>query len=176
MKKIEAAIERITGVISLISYIGFFFIMVFTVLDVLLRHMLSSPILGSYEIVERSVFCAVFASFAYAQTQKAHINITMLVDFFPVKLKMLSIFVTELLSAITALLIAYAAVRQANTAFASNYTTAVLYIRLYPFYWIEFICMFVFAITLFYNSAKHLVAIFNKNIMQNIVEGYSSHE
>ena len=171
MKNIEAFIGRITGVISVISYIGFFFIMIFTVLDVLLRYALSSPILGSYEIVERSVFCAVFASFAYAQTQRAHINITMLVDFFPARLKMFSYFVTELMSAVTALLIAYAAMRQANTAFASDYTTAVLYIKLYPFYWIEFLCMLVFAATLLYSSLKSLVAIFNKNIMQEILEG-----
>jgi len=171
MKKIDAFIGRITGTISIISYVGFFFIMIFTVLDVFLRHVFSSPILGSYEIVERSVFCAVFASFAYAQTQKAHINITMLVDFFPVRLKMFTGFVTELLSAITALLIAYAAMRQANTAFASNYTTAVLYIKLYPFYWVEFLCMVVFAMTLLYSALKNLLAIFSKNIMKEVTEG-----
>lgn len=170
MKKIEQFIGKITGAVSVISYVGFFFIMVFTVLDVILRHALSSPILGSYEIVERAMFCAVFASFAYAQTQKAHINITMLIDLFPDKVTMFFRFVTELLAAVPAILIAYAATRQANTAFASNYTTAVLHIPLYPFYWVEFLCMSVFAVTLLFSAMKFLLAIFNEDILQEIKE------
>jgi TRAP-type C4-dicarboxylate transport system permease small subunit len=115
------------------------------------------------------VSCAVFASFAYAQTQKSHINISMLVDLFPIKAKMFCMFITGFLAACTAFFIAYAATRQARTALASNYTTAVLQISLYPFYWIEFLCMAVFGIVLLYDAIKCLLAIFNEDVLKRVV-------
>jgi len=169
MRKIEEVIGKLTGAISIISYIGFFFIMLFTVADVVLRFALSSPILGSYEIVERAMFCSVFASFAYAQSQKAHINITMLIDLFPVKLKLFCLSLTGMLSTCAAVFIAYAATKQANTAWAASYATSVLSIPLYPFYWTEFLCMLAFAATLLYDAIKYFFAIFNEDIARRVL-------
>jgi TRAP-type C4-dicarboxylate transport system permease small subunit len=169
MKKIKGLLRKLTAVLSLVSYVGFFGIMLLTVVDVFLRYVLSSPILGSYEIVERAVFCAVFASFAFAQTHKAHINITMLVDLFPVRLKMFCLFATGVMSSAAAFLIAYAATKLAARALASNYTTGVLAIPLYPFYWVEFLAMMVFGIVLLYDALKYLAAIFDEKILQSVL-------
>jgi TRAP-type C4-dicarboxylate transport system permease small subunit len=164
----EELLGKLTTALSLVSYVGFFGIMALIVVDVFLRYAFSRPILGSYEIVERAVFCAIFGSFAYAQTQKSHINISMLVDLFPVKLKMFCLFATGLLSFTAAMLIAYAATILAGRALASNYTTAVLKISLYPFYWIEFLCMAVFGIVLLFDAIKYLLAIFNEDILKSV--------
>jgi TRAP-type C4-dicarboxylate transport system permease small subunit len=162
MKLCDEIIGRLAGAVSVVSFVGVFFIMILIVSDVLLRFAFNSPILGSYEIVERSMFCAIFASFAYAQTEKAHIRIDFLVGKFPERLHMFFDFLFGFLSASVVAAIAYAAVLQAQTALSSNYTTSVLLLPLYPFYWVEFVCMLVFAITLLYDALKNLIAIFNR--------------
>ncbi|GHU06852.1 hypothetical protein FACS1894158_14340 [Betaproteobacteria bacterium] len=173
MKSCDKIIGRLGSALGVVSVAGIFFIMILIVLDVFLRFVFNSPIQGSYEIVERGMFCAVFASFAYAQTEKAHIRIDLLLGKFPEKLHLLFDFFFGVLSSGAAAVIAYAAVLQAQTAFSSNYTTSVLKISLYPFYWLEFVCMFLFAVTLLYDSLKNLIAIFNQQVAENVKAGWS---
>jgi TRAP-type C4-dicarboxylate transport system permease small subunit len=168
MNLCDKVISRLAGGAGIVSCVGIFFIMIFIVLDVFLRFTFNSPIMGSYELVERGMFCAIFASFAYAQTEKAHIRIDLLLGKFPEKLHMFFDFFLGILSTGTAAIIAYAAVLQAQTAFSSSYTTSVLKISLYPFYWLEFACMSAFAITLLNDSVKNLIAIFNKQVAADV--------
>jgi TRAP-type C4-dicarboxylate transport system permease small subunit len=173
MKRVEELLGKLTTALSLASYVGFFSIMLLIVVDVFLRYVFSRPILGSYEIVERAVFCSVFASFAFAQTHKAHINISMLVDLFPVRLKMFCMFATGAMSSTAAFLIAYAATKLAARALASNYTTSVLGIPLYPFYWLEFLAMLIFGAALLLDALKYLLAMFYEEILQSVLSGQS---
>jgi TRAP-type C4-dicarboxylate transport system permease small subunit len=173
MKLCDKIVGRLAGAVGMVGTVGIFLIMLLIVLDVFLRFTFNSPIMGSYELVERGMFCAIFASFAYAQTEKAHIRIELLVGKFPEKLHMLFDFFFGILSTGTAALIAYAAVLQAQTAFSSSYTTSVLIISLYPFYWVEFVCMLVFAIALLYDSVKNMIAIFNKQVAENVKAGWN---
>ncbi|MDR1874973.1 MAG: TRAP transporter small permease [Synergistaceae bacterium] len=168
MKKFENALNRVIGWVSVISYAGFFFIMLLTVVDVFVRFVFNSPILGSYEIIERVVFCAVFASFAYAQTQRSHIQISMLLLMFPRGLRHVCVAFTGLLSAVIALFMAYAAVVQGRTAFNAHYVTGVLRISLYPFYWVEAATMFAFFVTLLFDAVKSMVAIFDDEAAKEI--------
>ena len=166
--------DRLAAVVSLVSYGGFFVIMLLIVLDVFLRYAFNSPILGSYEIIERIIFCAVFASFAYAQTQKAHIHITMVLSMLHRKLRFLCTTFTGLLSAALALFVAYAAIRQGRVAQASHYTTSVLLIALYPFYWVEAAAMGVFFLTLLFDALKNFVAVFDDDTAREIQSTWSN--
>jgi TRAP-type C4-dicarboxylate transport system permease small subunit len=173
MKFCDKIIGRLASVLGAVSIAGIFFLMILIVLDVFLRFVFNSPIQGSYELVERGMFCAIFASFAYAQTEKAHIRIDLLVGKFPEKLHLLFDFFFGILSTGAVAVIAYAAVLQAQTAFSSKYTTSVLEISLYPFYWVEFACMFMFAVTLLYDTVKNLIALFNKQVAEDVKAGWS---
>ena len=93
--------------------------------------------------------------------EKAHIRIDLVVGMFPEKLHMFADFILLASSTGIAAIIAYAAVLQARTSMSSNYITSVLGIPLYPFYWLEFICMLVFAITLLHDALKNLLALFD---------------
>jgi TRAP-type C4-dicarboxylate transport system permease small subunit len=168
MKNFEKKLNRVIGWLSAISYAGFFFIMALTVVDVFMRFAFNSPLLGSYEIIERTVFCGVFASFAYAQQQKSHIRITMLVLLFPRFLRHACVAFTGLLSATIALIMAYAAVVQAQTAFSAHYVTGVLKIPLYPFYWVEAAMMFAFFVTLLFDAVKSIAAMFDEKMAKEI--------
>ncbi|MDR3299908.1 MAG: TRAP transporter small permease [Candidatus Accumulibacter sp.] len=173
MKSCDKIIGQLAGAAGMAASVGIFFLMIFIVLDVFLRFTFNSPIMGSYELVERGMFCAIFASFAYAQTEKAHIRIDFLVGKLPEKPHLFFDFFFGILSTGTAAVIAYAAVLQAQTAFASHYTTSVLRLSLYPFYWVEFVCMLVFAITLLYDSVKNAIAIFNPRVAREVKAGWS---
>jgi TRAP-type C4-dicarboxylate transport system permease small subunit len=173
MKLCDKIIGRLASALGWISAAGIFAIMILIVLDVFLRFVFNNPISGSYELVERGMFCAIFASFAYAQTEKAHIRIDLLVGKFPEKLHMLFDFIFGVLSTAAVTAIAYAAVLQAQTALSSSYTTSVLKLSLYPFYWLEFACMLLFAITLLYDSLKNLVAMFSTQVAEDVRAAWS---
>ena len=173
MKNFERILDRLIGFVSVVSYVGFISIMLLIVVDVFCRYVFNDPIMGSYEITERMVFCAVFASFAYAQRQKAHVHITMLIMLFPRKLKFLCTAFTGLLSSIIAIYIAYAAYVQGRTALNSNYITGVLAIPLYPFYWVECLTMGAFFVTLFFDAVKSFCALFNDEAAKEIQEAWS---
>lgn len=164
MKKAENIVKKITGVVSIVSFVGFFFIMALTVCDVLIRKLTGQSILGVYEIVERVMICAVFASFAYTQTAHAHVNITMVVSAFPQKLRFAVMALNNLISGGVSVLVAYAAWRQCNVAMASNYTTGVLLIPTWPFYWVEIISMAVLCLAFLFHAVMNAAAIFNKEL------------
>jgi TRAP-type C4-dicarboxylate transport system permease small subunit len=83
MIKLGKIINKATFVVSLVSYAGVVAIMLLNVADVLLTKLATKPIKGAYEITEVLLLCTVMASFAYAQSKKAHINMTILINFFP---------------------------------------------------------------------------------------------
>lgn len=168
MKQVEKIVKRITGVLSIISFVGFFFIMAITVCDILIRYISGDSILGVYEIVERTMICAVFASFAYTQTEHAHVQITLVAAKYPPKLKFVMLALNYLLSAAASVFVAYAAVRQANVAMASHYTTGILLIPLYPFYWIECVSMIVLCAAFLFDMVKSIAALFNREIAEEI--------
>ncbi|GHV33299.1 hypothetical protein FACS1894187_01180 [Synergistales bacterium] len=173
MKKFERFLDKAISLVSVVSYAGFFAIMILTVIDVFVRFVYNDPILGSYEIIERIVFCGVFASFAYAQLQKSHIQITMVIMHFPSKLRFLCVALTGLLSAAIVLVMAYAAVVQGGVAMRSGYVTGVLQIPLYPFYWIEAAAMFAFFVTLLFDAAKSAMAMFDADLAKEIQSTWS---
>ena len=132
-EKIERALTKVVGAVSIISYVGIVFVMLFIVLDVLLRFFAGKPILGSYEIVERVEMCLVFASFAYTSMEHSHVHVSMLIMYLPRKCRLVCYSLTELVCGVMAAVVAYAATIQAQTAAVSGYTTGVLFIPLAPF-------------------------------------------
>ena len=94
MKKVKDIINKIASITSTLCFAGIIFIMLLTVGDIFVRFVFDGIILGAYEIVERSLFCIVFASFAYAQIHRGHVHVTMLIFNFSPKLRMLCMGVT----------------------------------------------------------------------------------
>ena len=168
MKQLEKIVKRIAGVLSAVSFVGFFFIMAITVCDILIRYITGGSILGVYEIVERTMICAVFAAFAYTQTEHAHVQITLLAAKYPPKLKFVMLALNYLLCAVASVLVAYAAMRQANVAMAAHYTTGILLIPLYPFYWVEVVSMIVLCIAFLFDMVKSIAALFRREIAEEI--------
>ena len=66
------------------------------------------------------------------------------------------------------MLVAYAAMLQANVAMAAHYTTGILLIPLYPFYWVEVVSMIVLCIAFLFDIVKSIAALFRREIAEEI--------
>jgi TRAP-type C4-dicarboxylate transport system permease small subunit len=173
MLKIGKIVERTTLVVSLVSYFGIVAIMLLNVADVLMTKLFVRPITGAYEITECLLLCTVIGSFAYAQSKKSHINMTLVIKFFPRVLRYFIFGLMGLLSTGTAAAVGYAALLQASSALGKGTITSVLSIPLYPFYYIEALAMLVFALALFYDTILAFIAIFSRKYEELVVSTWT---
>jgi TRAP-type C4-dicarboxylate transport system permease small subunit len=173
MNKLGKIVDKATFIVSLISYGGVVAIMLLNVIDVLMTKLLTKPISGAYEITECLLLCTVMASFAYAQSKKAHINMTILVRVFPKTLRFLVFGLMGLLSTGTATAVGYAAILQALSAIDKGTMTSVLGIPMYPFYYIEAAVMLVFALALLYDTVLAFMAIFSKKYQEIVTASWT---
>lgn len=172
MEKIKRILYRCSEGVGVISAIGYLAIVAICVLDVALEKIFGKPIQGSYELVERCMVIAVFTSFAYAQTKKAHINMMILIERFPRLLRLLLLGLTSLLSIATTAYAAYAAWTQGVTTLKMNQITGILHIPLWPFYIVQSIAMFFFALILLLDTIYVFRAIKNDKLNELVTEDY----
>jgi TRAP-type C4-dicarboxylate transport system permease small subunit len=165
-------VGRVSFAVGLIGYAGALLIMLLNVADVILTKLLSRPIIGAYEITEVLLLCTVMASFAYGQSKKAHINMTMIVRRLPRVVKFSVYGLMGLFSTATAIVVGYAALLQAESAMSKGVETNVLLIPMYPFYCIEALSMFVLALTLLYDAVLAFAALRNKTCEEAVVSAW----
>lgn len=166
MLKIGKIVNKAAFIVSIISYVGVVAIMLLNVTDVVLTKVFNNPVTGAYEITECLLLCTIMAAFAYAQTKKSHINMTILIRVFPKVLRFFIYGFMGLLSTGTATAVGYAAVLQATNAIEKGTVTSVLFIPMYPFYYVEAAVMFMFALTLLYDTVLSFIAMFSSKYEQ----------
>ena len=173
IKHFSSVVEKITKAVGFISFAAVFVMMMLNVVDVLLAKFFKSPIVGTYELTQRLLMCAVFTSFAYAQSKKAHINMTILIAVFPRVIRFILFTLMSVISVVAAGAMTYAAAIQMNVAITTGYMTEVLYIPLWPFYLVETIAMAIFTLALIYDTVLYVIAIFRDDYAAMIQEQWS---
>lgn len=173
VKRLSSHIEKFTTAVGYISFICVIAIMLLNVADVAMDALFNKRVLGGMELTQRLLMCAVFTSFAYAQSEKAHISMTILIEKFPRPIRFTLFTLMSILSVIAAGAMTYAAAVQLGVSIASNYTTEVLYIPLYPFYLVETIAMAIFTLALLYDTVLYTVAIFRDDFAEMIQAEWS---
>jgi TRAP-type C4-dicarboxylate transport system permease small subunit len=166
-KKYIFQISRATGVLS---YIGFLGMILLTVCDVVLRYAFNRPIVGAYEITQYMLLISVFASFAYCQMLRGHIQISMVVRILPKRVAFIIFTLTSLMTTAIMFFIGYAAAQQAIYAAAKGFTSDVLRFPTSPFIWIEFVCMLIFSLACLVDVLYSAVAIFDKDLQDKLVK------
>lgn len=161
MKKLELILEKISNYVAVISFVSVFFLVLLNVADVIASKLLGKTIVGAYEISQCILMCAVFASFAYGQTNKTHVHMTLFIALFPGRLKFIPFFLCNVVSTVMAGILAYATFFQASRQLATNTLTGILHIPLFPFYYLAGACLVVFCITLLFDSVLSFLAIFH---------------
>ena len=171
-KKIEQFFSKFTKAICYISFVGIAVIVLLNVADVVLAK-IYKPILGAYEITQRLLLCTVFASFAYAQTKKTHINMTILIERFPRAIRFVLFTLMGILSVFAAGALTYAAYYQGGISMDLGTATEVLYIPLYPFFYVQAVAMAAFAIILLFDTVMSVIAIFKEDFARHIMSGWT---
>ena len=172
-KAFSAKIEMFTKAVGCISYVCVIAMMLLNVTDVLLGKLFNKPIIGSYELTQRILMCAVFAAFAYGQSKKAHINMTILIALMPRPLRFAIFSLMSLLSIFAAGAMTYAAAVQLGVTIDMGYMTEVLYIPLWPFYVVEMLAMGVFTLALIYDTIIYIIAIWREDFAEMVQADWS---
>ena len=170
MLKLKPFVDRLAKMIAAVSFIGIVIITLLTIVDVILSKAIKTPIPGSFEIVEKLMLVTVFSAFAYGQTQKTHINMTLLISRLPAKPRMTLFAIMSYLSVGISGILTYAAFVQMQNSIRMNYITAVLKIPFWPFYLAEGIAMVIFTLVLLYDAILSTIAIFRTNYMDIVTE------
>ena len=169
LNKIESVIKWVSRVVGWVSCIAMAVMIAVTVLDVILRKTVNKPIVGSYELVQYLLLICVFASFAYCQVLKGHIQVTMIVRHLPPRIVCVITALTGLFTTAIMLFIAYAAAQQAQYAAGQNYLSDVLKMPVAPFVWLECICMVIFALACFMDVLNGVAGLFNKEKRDELI-------
>lgn len=118
MIKLHRFINRLTDVTGWIA-LGFLAFMMFGItLDVVLRALTGKPVPGLFEMSEMSMVMVVFMGLGWAQSDDAHIRVTMLTDKFSPTLQRLATMLAWLLAALALLMLAYPSTLEAIYSFS----------------------------------------------------------
>ena len=170
IKKAASWLSKITGALS---FLGYILIILLTVTDVVLRKLANKPVTGAYELTQYLLLVAVFASFAYCQMLRGHIQVTMILQILPKRVVFILYTLTGLLTTGTMVFVGYAASQQAIYAMSKGYVSDVLKFPTYPFIWIECICMMIFALTCLVDVFYSVAAIFNKDLQDELMKEWN---
>ena len=107
--------------------------MFLTFVDVLLRYVFNSPVLGAPELIEFMMAIVVTFSVVYCAYKKSHINVDLVITNFPDKIQKWLACITSFITLILFILIAWQAFHYISDEYNSRLTSAVLYIPVYPF-------------------------------------------
>ena len=173
IKKTDKIVTKISNTIGLVSYVALVIMMLLITVDVLMRKIFLITVVGSYEIVQLMLLLLVFAAFAYAQTNRSHIHVTMFIAMMPRPISMMLFGLWGILSTCAAILCGYALILQASYSHAAGTWTPVLYIPLYPFHYIAAFCMFIFALTLLWDAIKSFAGVVNEEVAKDINSSWS---
>ncbi len=173
VQRFNAGVHRFTQAIALISFVCVLLMMLMNVADVIMGYLFQTHILGAYELTQRMLMCAVFTAFAYGQSKKSHINMTIIIVHFPRPLRFIIFTLMGILSVLAAGAMTYAAAVQTGVAVSTGYMTEVLYIPLWPFYVIETAAMGIFTLALIYDTILSVIAIFREDYAQMIQADWS---
>ena len=134
LKEIFGKTGVLSTVLSMVVCLVFFGMMIMTVLDVILRYLFNSPMLGAFEITEFMMVVIVFFSLAYTQSQKGHVT----VDFFVTRLSEQKRRVINLISHsiyfLLLLMITWKSVARAIEILETKEVSGTLSIPVFPFY------------------------------------------
>jgi TRAP-type C4-dicarboxylate transport system permease small subunit len=84
---ISRKLGRLSALLAYVGAASLFAMACLTTADVVGRYVFNSPITGTLEVTEFMVLIMIFSFLAYAQSNKAHVTVDLLLDRFPKKLR-----------------------------------------------------------------------------------------
>jgi len=157
--------QMITGASRITNGVGVSFLavmMLLTTVDVIGRYFFSRPITGAYELTEFMMVIVVFLGLAYTAIKKGHAAIEVAAERFPVKVRAFFNTVTTLLSLAVFIVMAWQGLVQANLLRTKGETSALLFIPVFPFFWVLAFGCFLLCLVLLLDIRDTLSEIMTK--------------
>jgi TRAP-type C4-dicarboxylate transport system permease small subunit len=123
-----------------------FAMMLLMVTDIVLRFFFNKPILGGYELVEILMALLVGLGFAFTQSNDGHVRVTMFIDHLPPRPKAFIDGLGLLVGTAMMGTAGYAGILQGSISASQGQTTTVLFIPIYPFYYLLGVGFAVYAL------------------------------
>jgi TRAP-type C4-dicarboxylate transport system permease small subunit len=115
------------GCLSLVA------MMCLTVIDVVGRYVFNAPILGAFEITSFLVSILVFSFLGYAQSQKSHVTVDLLVNMFPVKIQSVVKLFNYIVGCFIMVLVSWKGYEKAIESMEAGDSPMNLDVPIYPF-------------------------------------------
>jgi TRAP-type C4-dicarboxylate transport system permease small subunit len=113
------------------------------------------------------------ASFAYGQSKKVHINITLIISRMPRIPKFIIFGLMSILSAVTAGVMAYSAYIQIGYSIKNHLITDVLYWPKTPLFVVEFISLLALTVVLIFDTIMIFAALKDDDVAAEVVSTWS---
>lgn len=133
MNQARNIISLITGKLAYIAMAMTFILMCITTVDVVMRKVSTSSILGSYEMTEMGLVLIIALAVPYLQVAKGHVRVDIFVNKFPKRLQLFVDGLTLLASSVVMAIMVYALYLQAGSYVVSGANTSVIHIPYAPF-------------------------------------------
>lgn len=132
-KLIERWARPASGVLSAIGAAFLCFFMFWVVLDVALRFLFNRPIIGTFEIVEYGMAFFVFLTFAFAQFNKSHIAVPVVVEMLNPRMRAGIDVITGVAMLLVLGLLMWAQVLQTQNMVNTKIVSSALFVPKWPF-------------------------------------------
>ncbi|MBQ9980017.1 MAG: TRAP transporter small permease [Oscillospiraceae bacterium] len=133
MQKVRNAISFISDKLSYVAMVVIFALTCMTTVDVVMRKVSSSNIVGSYEITELGMLVAIWIAIGFYQISKGHIRVTMFIDKMPPRGRMAMEILCNLIGTVMMALCIYGGILRVGSDVAKELATTVLHIPQAPF-------------------------------------------
>lgn len=142
-------IRNLVNILGLFSYVlsrlgcvALFAMMGLTVVDVVGRYVFNSPILGAFEVTSFLVSIMIFSFLGYAQSQKVHVTVDILVNSFPAKAQTIVKLLNYIVGLFVMILISWKGFEKAIESMEAGDSPMNLPIPIHPFvFFLAFGCM-----------------------------------
>jgi TRAP-type C4-dicarboxylate transport system permease small subunit len=125
--------DRLTRVLSYVGIVFLMAMMLVSVIDVVGRTVLNSPLPGSYELVEFTLIGTVFFCLGHIQMVGGNISVEVLVDMLPKRAQNVVQLVTTVVATALFAYFSWASIQQAQDIARSGAASGVLNIPFAPF-------------------------------------------
>ena len=147
MKSFERIIRIASGVLNMVSSAALTLLMVLVTLNVILRAIFNSPILGTYDLTGFMTVIVIGCGLAFCSIENGHIEISLFVDKAGLRTRK---WITKAGQAISCLILSvytYALFDLGARLMKANEVSVTAQIPVYPFVFILALCFLVFALT-----------------------------
>lgn len=146
---VEKVVTNLTSFMDKISMIVLFFMMTLTVLDVLMRKILTKSILGTPELTELSLVIMIFFSFARTEMEDGHIKVDLIIGRLSPRVQAIIDFITQTCCFVFFILLTIANFQYAESMRESGEHTLNLAIPVSPFIYVAAIGFLLMCFALF---------------------------